>query len=130
MSIITTGVNATESTNRIRFESLSQRLQRINVDIFHKAPSISDVVTSKALPSSGDLGCYFLDELELCKKLETELHFQRFYWEIKELVQSLPELIHHRKKVVAILLDKLQNITAGSLISYFKLISVLARYVT
>jgi hypothetical protein len=69
---ITIGVNHTQSKKRIRFESISQRLQNINVDILHKVS-----VKTESKPDSGELGSLFQDELENCKKLETMKNFRR-----------------------------------------------------
>lgn len=61
---------------RIRFESLSQRLNKVNVDIYHK-----DVATSFHLqetlttPDTGALGCFILDEFELLKTSESSPAF-------------------------------------------------------
>lgn len=79
MSVITIGLNNTEGTNRIRFENLSQRLQKINVDILHKVRDDSVVLKANTkAPDSGALGCYFQDELEQMKRLETAPHFKKY----------------------------------------------------
>jgi hypothetical protein len=78
MSAITLGLNSTESSNRIRFENLSQRLQKVNVDILHKVHDNSTVLEANdKIPDTGRLGCYFQDELEQLKKLETSAHFKK-----------------------------------------------------
>lgn len=79
MSAITLGLNNSEGTNRIRFENLSQRLQKINVDILHKVHDNSTVLqVNNNDPDSGSLGCFFQDELEQLKKLETSSHFKKY----------------------------------------------------
>eukprot|EP01031_Cornospumella_fuschlensis_P036408 gene36408-44162_t len=56
---------------RIRFESLSQRLNKVNVDIYHKDVASSfHLQESLAAPDTGALGCFLLDELELLKTSE------------------------------------------------------------
>jgi hypothetical protein len=95
MASITIGVNKSESSNRIRFQTLSQRLQNVNVDILHKAPQQVSLDPKILLPDSGQMGCFFLDELEQCKKLETALHFQRFGMPGKVLYKSsVTQCIH------------------------------------
>ena len=78
MSVITIGLNNSESTNRIRFENLSQRLEKISVDILHKVRDDSVVLKANVnTPDSGSLGCFFQDELEQMKRLETSPHFKK-----------------------------------------------------
>ena len=52
----------------------------------------------------------------------------RFNFEIGQLVQSLPELLHHQKKVVSILANQITSVAVQDLGSYFRLVAVLARY--
>ena len=78
MSGITIGLNNTTSGNRIRFESLSERLKNVNVDIIHRVRaegSLKDV--SNVAPETGNMGCFFQDELEQLKRLETSKQFWR-----------------------------------------------------
>lgn len=78
MAAITIGLNNTEGNNRIRFENLSQRLQRINVDILHKVRDASSALeANNDKPDTGALGCFFQDELEQLRKLETAAHFKK-----------------------------------------------------
>ena len=51
----------------------------------------------------------------------------RFYFEVSQLVQSLPELIHHQSKVVDVLCKQIVSVEAQDLQTYFTLVSVLAR---
>lgn len=76
---VTLGVNTTESSNRIRFEKLSQRLQKIDVDIVHKAQRENLYLDNGTkLSSTQKFACYFQDELDQCSKLETSQHFRRY----------------------------------------------------
>jgi U3 small nucleolar RNA-associated protein 20 len=129
MSAITTGLNNTESTNRIRFEKVSQRLQKVNVDILHTVhdDSIVSEVNNHG-PDTGNLGCYFQDELDQLKKLDATPHFKKFNFDINPFVQSLPELMHHQSKVVTMLANQITTVPAGEVQSYLSLIVVLARY--
>jgi hypothetical protein len=78
MSSYSKGLNETGGANRLRFEKLSQRLQRINIDVVHRvhAKGSLDLSVSKK-PETGDLGCHFQDELEQCKELDTASEFKR-----------------------------------------------------
>jgi hypothetical protein len=51
----------------------------------------------------------------------------RFYFEMSPLVQSLPELIHHQLRIVALLCKQIVQVVVQDLPAYFKLVSVLAR---
>lgn len=81
MSTITIGVNmngGANGANRIRFEKLSERLQRVNTDILHKVNTVGALQTLETVPDSGELGCFFQDELEQAKKLETSKPFRKY----------------------------------------------------
>lgn len=149
MAQITLGVN-TESElfegnngkNRVRFESMSERLQKISVDILHKIPTANAIISSPSSNANyskfgGD--CLLLRELDSVKQLETGKHFAEFYWRIAGLVQSLPELLHNLEKVVNLFIEyvtqkldykeaKYSYPEPKDLGSYFCLISVLIRY--
>lgn len=117
-----------EETNSIRFENLSQRLQKVNVDVVHRVHATGSLDTGlSAAPSTGSLGCHFQDELEQRKDLDTASQFKRFYYEVWPLVQSLPELLHHKDKVVALLEDRISTVPPIILPSFLQLVSVLGR---
>ncbi len=63
---------------RIRFETLSQRLQRINVDIHHKNPESFALREDVISPDGGELGCFLADELERLRTLDTSSNFKRY----------------------------------------------------
>jgi hypothetical protein len=72
------GLNTTDSANRVRFVNLSQRLSQVNVDVVHKVRAQGSLDLHHAsAPSTGSLGCFFQDELENCKTLDTASHFKR-----------------------------------------------------
>ena len=72
------GLNRTESSNTFKFEALSQRLQRINVDIIQRVHHTGSLDAVQNVPDSGDKGCYFQDELERLKELEKTSQFKRY----------------------------------------------------
>lgn len=72
------GLNYTESQNRFRFQSLSQKLQNINVDVVHRVKQTGSLDATVAIPESGSQGCFFQDELENLKDLNLSSHFKRY----------------------------------------------------
>lgn len=77
MTTITIGLNSAGGNNRIRFETLSERLQKVNIDILHSTTHVGALQTSAGDPDAGELGCFFNDELEQCKKMETSRYFRK-----------------------------------------------------
>jgi hypothetical protein len=73
----TKGLNYTDSENRFRFQSLSQKLQNINVDVIHRVKQTGALDATVAVPESGGSGCFFQDELENHKDLNVSSHFKR-----------------------------------------------------
>ena len=124
----TKGVNTSGGPNRLRFENLSRQLSKVNIDVVHRVHEDSALNTAlHATPSTGQLGCHFQDELENCKERETSNRFSKFYYEIWSYVQSLPELIHHQQKVIAILEKYISTVPSIELPSLLSLVSVLGR---
>ena len=81
MSHQTKGLNTTGGSNRFRFEKLSERLQKVNVDIIHRASKENiDLIGPKPendKESTVFNGCFLLDHLTQFKQLDSTLHFQR-----------------------------------------------------
>ena len=127
--VVGTGDHAdpNEGKIRIRFENLSKRLQRINVDILHKKPESFSLQENITTPDTGEMGCFLLDELDQLKTIDISSSFKKLYYEMSPYVQSLPELLHHQKKVVKLLVYYLSTAPANILGSCFRLISVLGR---
>lgn len=124
----TKGVNTAGGPNRLRFENLSRQLSKVNIDVVHRVHEDSTLNSAlHAAPSTGQLGCHFQDELENCKEKETSNSFSKFYYEVWSYVQSLPELIHHQQKVIAILEKYISNVPSIELPSLLLLVSVLGR---
>ena len=72
---MSTVVNKTDGNNRLRFESLSQSLQKANIDIVHRATN--DLAFKTISQSTSILGCHFFNELEEAKRLECASVFKR-----------------------------------------------------
>lgn len=77
MAFYTKSVNETEGANRMRFESLSERLRKVHVDIIHRVVPSVHGDGDKVSPRKGDNGSFFQDQLEQCKELDVTSHFRR-----------------------------------------------------
>lgn len=154
LSVFEMNLNHTEGKNRIRFDTVSNRLQRINTDVVHRVKDHSNDIKD---PDTGNLGCYFQDELIQCARLDTSRYFKRsvacshhtssstnvntnkydtdcttlyrFAYQVTDYVQSLPELLYHKDTVVNLILKFFETTPANELKSFFLLIGVLAKYV-
>ena len=88
---ITVGVNLNAdregfSKNRIRFETLSERLQKINIDILHttRQPLITNSQIDRKAPGQTESGkaieleCHFQHELIRLRSIESSDRFGRY----------------------------------------------------
>lgn len=136
-----------DGKNRFRFNNKAERVRHVNVDVLHQTRLSDTLDVSKATPETGQRGCYFQDQLEINKNLDSSSEFarysplyyayrrvrfayapfSRFYYDTWPLVQSMPELIHHLTKVVERLSKELQQVPTITLPSFLSLVSVLAR---
>ena len=75
------GLNTTGGSNRFRFEKLSERLQKVNVDIIHRTSKQKlDLIAPKEdneNPSNIFNGCYLLEHLQNFRQLDTTQNYQR-----------------------------------------------------
>jgi Down-regulated in metastasis len=118
------------SHNRYKFQNKRTRARGVDVDVTHKLRTEGYLdADSSTLPEAGDGGCFFQDELERAKELNTTSAFKRFYYAVWPLVQSLAELLHHSEAVVGMLLALLQDPAASALCGdqLLQLLTVLAR---
>jgi hypothetical protein len=77
MSYAAKTIDPEEGKVRIRFESLSKRLSKIDVDIVHKKTDSFSLRGTQATPDSGEMGCFFLDEIERLRTLDTAPAFKK-----------------------------------------------------
>lgn len=70
-------VNPEEGKIRIRFETLSKRMSKIDVDIIHKKTDAFSLQETRFTPDNGDMGCFLLDEIERLKTLDTAPAFKK-----------------------------------------------------
>ena len=119
--------------NRIKFEKLSRRLQKIKVDVLHVIPSLvpkQEVKNGFNLNRSSIGGDSLIrEELEIQKQLETlqNRHFKEFYFSLEPLVQSLPEILFHKKSICQIFIKSIQSAPAITLGTYFTLLGTLTK---
>ena len=124
----TTGLNDTESSNRLRFQKLAHRLKKINVDVVHRIRAHGSIDTwTSAAPDTGVRGCHFQDELERCKELYTSSTFKRFYYDMWPHVQSQVELLHHLPTVIDKLDHAISTAEVVDKVIFVQLLCVLTR---
>jgi len=81
-------LNRYGGSNRIRFESFSQKLQRVDVDVVHRVRHANGGMDSSSMdtPFSGDHGSFFFDELERIKSLDSTANFRRYVINVLKLL--------------------------------------------
>ena len=128
MSASASMVNDSGGANQVKFARLSHRLSKVQTDITHRVRAKGGLdVHQSAMPSTGDRGCHFQDELERSKALDTCSRFKRFYYAVWPLCQSLPELYHHAAKIASMLEEQISLCAAFEVGTFMQLVSVLAR---
>ena len=106
-----------QSSKRLKFARLSDRLERISVGIDAK----------RLLSSKEDENPHVQQELDRLRELDTTTQFRRFYYKLWPLIQSLPEILHHQQAVADLLIERIENVLDDSLPSVLKLVASLAK---
>ncbi|XP_021355382.1 small subunit processome component 20 homolog [Mizuhopecten yessoensis] len=83
------------SENTFRFQTFSERISDINIDVIHKIRHHDD--------TPGEHSTYFGEALEKWLELNQTAHFIEFRKEISEQVQSFTQLVHNEAQIVAAL---------------------------
>lgn len=98
--------------NQFKFQSFTERINSINVDIARKITSEIDEANTDS--------SYFEEGLEKWRELDCTNEFQTFYFQVRNLCKSLPMLLLNKEKIVEILLDNLKdrNESTNSILSY------------
>ncbi|BDA46529.1 probable small subunit processome component 20 homolog at N-terminal half [Coccomyxa sp. Obi] len=104
---------------RHTFKIFAQRVAEVDVDVYRRAP-----VRSEPLPGATS---FFQEELQKMRELHTTSDFLQAAAALNPLVQTLPQLVHHKDAVVEILLGAVRMDAALSLEPILALLSVLAR---
>ncbi|CAM9858263.1 unnamed protein product, partial [Choristocarpus tenellus] len=123
------GLNTSGGGNRFKYRGKRSRAKDIDVDVSHKVRADGYLDADAAQEPEFEGGSFFQQELDRAKELNVTSPFKRFYYKVWPLVQSLPELLHHGKTVVDMLLQLLEdpNVTSQVGEQVLQLLSVLAR---
>lgn len=108
-----------KETNTHRFKGFSERIAAIKIDVTHK------IQRSTETPEDEDT--FFCEALSKWTELNCTLHFQDFFSRVKEYVQSLAQLVHHKEQVIELLKVHLQIRGSLALQSLLDLVVHLAR---
>ncbi|SPQ96852.1 unnamed protein product (mitochondrion) [Plasmodiophora brassicae] len=116
--------SASKGQNRLKFQSIAERLSQINVDIHHRTARIDDRIDSDDIEST-----HFAAALASWSELNLTADFAAFHRDIRNLAcaNSLPLLLHNRTKAVDVILEHLLKPASLCLEALVDLISVLAR---
>ncbi|XP_043720805.1 small subunit processome component 20 homolog [Telopea speciosissima] len=112
-------LNKSSGSRCFVFKSFSQRLEEIDINVFR---SINPL---KPEPSEGS--SFFRDCLVEWRELNTAEDFISFYEEMMPWVQTLPQVLQKREKIITKLLPRLQIKARLSLEPILRLIAALSR---
>ncbi|KAF2069308.1 hypothetical protein CYY_009373 [Polysphondylium violaceum] len=85
-------------TNRFRFQSFTEKIAKLDINIFHKGSG--DTV----IELEHDNDSYFHQTLCSWKELNLTQHYTNFLTHVRKYHASLPEIIVHKEKIIDILL--------------------------
>jgi len=85
-------------TNRFRFQSFTEKITKLDINIFHKGSG--DTV----IELEHDNDSYFHQTLLSWKELNLTQHYTNFLTHVRKYHSSLPEIIVHKEKIIDILL--------------------------
>ncbi|XP_010938573.1 uncharacterized protein [Elaeis guineensis] len=112
-------LNTSFGRRRFVFKSFSQRVEEIDIDVFRSLEPI------KTQPSNGS--SFFRESLMQWRELNTAEDFISFYEEMVPLVQTLPQVILHKEKIISELLRRLNMKARLSLEPILMLVAALSR---
>ncbi|KAK8959123.1 hypothetical protein KSP40_PGU003577 [Platanthera guangdongensis] len=112
-------LNTSTSRQRFMFKTFSQRVNEIEIDVFH---SLQPFNSEPKADSS-----FFRDALLYWKELNTAEDFISFYEVIMPFVQTLPQIILHKEHIFSELVGRLQMRAKLSLEPLLMLIVALSR---
>ena len=102
-----------EGESAFKFRRVAARAKSVRVDVTHTTrgdvASSSDEGESDGDEASPMAGGYLQEELDKARDTTSTLAFRKFSREAWPLVQSLPELLHHREKVLRLLLELIEG---------------------
>ncbi|XP_042384346.1 U3 small nucleolar RNA-associated protein 20-like isoform X1 [Zingiber officinale] len=112
-------LNTSAGRRRFTFKSFSQRVEEIQINVFHSLDSV------KAQPSDGS--SFLRESLIYWKELNTAEDFISFYENMMPFVQTLSQVILHKETIMTELLDKVKIEAILSLEPILRLIAALSR---
>lgn len=86
--------------NPFKFQGFCERIANIKVDISHRVER-----TASELGEESDTFCK--EALDKWIELHCTVHFQDFLKEVRPLVQTLAQLIHHKNQIISVLMKHL-----------------------
>jgi U3 small nucleolar RNA-associated protein 20 len=87
----TSKITKQTSKNQFRFRSFTEQIASIRIDVVHQISTISDTPNDKQT--------FFHESLLKWREINCSNSFDNFYTEVRDLVQSVPLLIHHKNEV-------------------------------
>ena len=108
----------TQSTKKHRFQSFNQRIAKLKIDPVHRTQPLRQVECTT--------DSYFQWALARWKDLNLSEYFTNFVTEIAPLCDSLPQVLHHRNKILATLFSYIEKRDVNSLEPLFDLLANLA----
>ena len=86
------GLNVSGGANRFRFQLIRDRVATVDVNIARK---IRGVLAEDLVPEAGDTGCFFKEQLDMCKQMDMSRQFRSFYNAVYFKVQNMALLLHN-----------------------------------
>ena len=108
-----------KETNTHRFKGFSERISAIKIDVTHRI--------QRSVETPEDEDTFFYEALSKWTELNCTLHFQNFSSKVKEYVQSLAQLVHHKDRVIELLKEHLEIRGSLALESLLDLVVQLAK---
>lgn len=94
----------TSSTLKYRFQSFNQRISKLSIDPIRRSRAVGLNDTEVTSADS-----FFKDVLDRWKDTNLSENFSNFVREVQPLCGSLPQLIHHQKYVMSIIVRYVEN---------------------
>ncbi|CAN6446079.1 unnamed protein product [Victoria cruziana] len=112
-------LNTGPGRRRFVFKTFAQRLEDVDVNVFRSLEQV------KQEPAQGST--FFKDALIYWRELNTAEDFISVYEEVMPLVQTLPQILLHKDKLISKILAKIHMQAKLSLEPLLRLIAVLSR---
>ena len=101
------------SDRRFRFETFTERINNINIDIAHELPpkyEDEDAHDPDAIDDENEnLKCNFKEALDRWIELDLTRQFRQLAWKLRPISHSLPQILFHKNDIVQYILDTLRG---------------------